>query len=194
MWGGAGWRIGRIAFPRRRVRARKVPARPATQDPGAIDSSNVDLPFQGRARIQAGRSFVPIPPAAGLNRSALEGTVLRVPCGLSDQQRGSWRSSVSSAGPPSPKLGRGRRLSAAARQSPSAGCARLDAPAAPRPGRATCCAPECAHALTVESHAVRNRRIHGGSAGRRYRAGAAPRFVLAVDVIAANQTSKTRDE
>jgi hypothetical protein len=58
----------------------KVPARPATQDPGAIDSSNVDPPFQGRARIQAGRSFVPIPPAAGLNRSALEGTVLRVPC------------------------------------------------------------------------------------------------------------------
>jgi hypothetical protein len=194
MWGGAGWRIGRIAFPRRRVRAPQGPGASSHARPGRHRSSNVDLPFRGRARIQAGRSFVPIPPAPGLidppwkalcyafrafrprDGVAFGGPLL----GASDRQVRISVAAACCAPPP----GVHRQLDAPC----------LEAPAAPRVGRAARCAPECAHALNAVGRAVHGRGIGAGSAAPRSRAGAAPSSVSPVAINAANQTSQTWDE
>ena len=93
----------------------------------------------------------------------MEGTVLRVPCNPSKRRCGFWRSSVTSAGPPSPGVGRGCRSLTAARRAPSARCAGPAASAAPPPGRAARDALSCAHALPVAAHSTPRLRTRRGS-------------------------------
>ncbi len=148
--------------------------RPSLQDLQLVEAGFVDLPSEGNVERIDARGEHP--------KGRRYGFTI-----------GFWRSSVRRAGPPVPKLDRGRPPPTAAQRIPTTGRARLAAPAPPRLSRAARCAPECAHALKAVANAVADRRIRRGSSLLRGRACAAPRSVPPIDIIAMNQTRQPWD-
>jgi hypothetical protein len=118
----------------------KLATCPAAENASPIDRRDIHEPHLRRSHCRRchcnGRHGL-------VSTTAMEGTVLRVPCIPASRARGFWRSSVRGTGPPGPKLSRGRPPLSAARRIPPAGCARFAAPAPPRLSRAARCAPEC---------------------------------------------------
>ena len=109
------------------------------------------------------------------------------------RQRGFWRSSVRSAGPPSSRRGRARPLPSGMRSAPPSESVLPAELSAPQLSLDVRRAPESAHAVQVAAHAAPVVRIRCGSTVRPDRAGAVPRSVRPVEVIAMNQTSDRWD-
>src|SRR5712692_8592045 len=163
----------------------QLPTCPAAEDSLTIDCCDVDGPLRRPSQSDMLRRRLPT------TTTAMEGTVLRVPCIPSSRLRGFWRSSVRSAGPPGLNLGCGCRPLVAARCALSDGCVSPMAPLSHRPDRAARRAPECAHALTVHAYSAQRRRLRHGRAARRRRAGATSGSAISVKLIADNQARVT---
>src|SRR5437667_584574 len=108
----------------------EVAAGPSAQNVRPIDGYHVDRPPSRRSQRDACSDA--LRDRNGMHglatATAMEGTVVRVPCKPSRRQRGFWRSSVRSAGPPRLNLSSSCHPLAAAARALSDGCASLMAP------------------------------------------------------------------